>query len=71
MKQTFKIGFNKLKTIATTNVLLITFIITTVINSIIVRGMTIGNFYYIKPIIADLTIAIFIRIIFLSHLFLF
>ncbi len=60
MKQTFKIGFNKLKTIATTNVLLITFIITTVINSIIVRGMTIGNFYYIKPIIADLTIAIFV-----------
>lgn len=60
MKDTLKVGFNRFKTIATTNVLMITFVLTTVINSIIVRGMTIGNVFYIKPIIADLTIAIFV-----------
>ncbi len=58
--QTFKSGFKKVKTIVTTNVLLFTFIITTVINSIILRGMTVENIFYIKPVIADLTIAIFV-----------
>lgn len=60
IKETFKTVIKKLKTIITTNVLLFTFVITTVINSIIVRGMTIGNVAYIKPVIADLTIAIFV-----------
>lgn len=60
IKETLKTGFLKFKTIATTNVLLFTFVITTVINSIILRAMTVHNVFYIKPIIADLTIAIFI-----------
>lgn len=60
IKETLKTGFLKFKTIATTNVLLFTFVITTVINSIILRGMTVNNVFYIKPVIADLTIAIFI-----------
>ncbi len=60
IKETLKTGFLKFKTIATTNVLLFTFVITTVINSIILRGMTVNNVFYIKPVIADLTIAIFV-----------
>ncbi len=62
MKDTLKVGLAKLKTIVSTNILMITFIISTVINSVIVRAMTIGieNAYYIKPVIADLTIAIFV-----------
>lgn len=60
IKETLKTGFLKFKTIATTNVLLFTFVITTVINSIILRGMTVHNVFYIKPVIADLTIAIFV-----------
>ena len=60
VSETFKSGLKRVKTIVTTNVLLFTFIITTVINSIILRGMTVENVFYIKPVIADLTIAIFV-----------
>lgn len=60
MKETIKQGLSKFRTIATTNVLFFTFIITTVLNSILVRGMTIGNIFYIKPVLADLFIAILV-----------
>ena len=52
--------FSKIKTIITTNVLLFTFVVSTVINSIIVRTITINNPLYIKPVIADLSITLFI-----------
>ena len=51
---------SKIKTIITTNILLFTFVISTVINSIIVRTITVNNPLYIKPVIADLTIALFV-----------
>ena len=60
VKEAFKKGFLKIKTIVTTNVLFFTFIVTTVINSIILRSMTVNKIFYIKPVIADLTIAIFV-----------
>ena len=64
IKEACKNGFIKCKEIITTNVLLFTFIISNVINAIILRGMTIGvmvnKVFYIKPIIADLTILILV-----------
>ena len=60
VKETFNNGLKRLKTIVTTNILYFTFIITSVINAIIVRNVTVKNLFYIKPIIADLTIAIFV-----------
>lgn len=60
MKDTVKVIIDKIKTIATTNVLLFTFIIGVVINATIVRNNTVGNFLYIKPMIADLTLALFV-----------
>lgn len=60
IKKSFITVFSKIKTIITTNILLFTFVITTVINSIIVRTITVNNPLYIKPIIADLTITLFV-----------
>lgn len=60
MKESFSSGLAKIKTTATTNILLIVFVVTSVINALIVRCMTIGNGFYIKPLIADLTIVLFI-----------
>ncbi len=60
VKEAFTKGFLKIKTIVTTNVLFFTFIVTTVINSIILRSMTVNKTFYIKPMIADITIAIFV-----------
>ena len=60
VKESLINGLKRFKTIVTTNVLYFTFIITTVINSIIIRGATVKNVLYIKPVIADLTIAIFV-----------
>ena len=59
-KETVLMYLKKIKSIAMTNVLFLTFIITTVINSVIVRAVTVNNVSYFKPILADLTIAIFI-----------
>ena len=55
VKEALSSFLKKFKTIATTNVLFFT-----VINSIIVRGVTVNNVFYIKPVIADLTISIFV-----------
>ena len=60
VKEAFTKGFLKIKTIVTTNVLFFTFIVTTVINSIILRSMTVNKTFYIKPMIADITITIFV-----------
>lgn len=60
MTETLKQTFKKAKITATTNVLLITFVITNAINAIIVRNATIGNLFYIKPLIADITILLLI-----------
>lgn len=63
IKDTLKKCFKKCGEIITTNILLFTFIISNVINAVILRGVTIGvivdKVFYIKPIIADLTITIF------------
>ncbi len=60
MKAAIQTGFRKIKTVATTNILLITFVISTVINGLICRTMTIHNFTYIKPVIADITVALLV-----------
>ena len=60
VKESLKSGLKKFKTIATTNILFFTFVVTNVINSIIIRGYTVKNVLYIKPVIADLTITIFV-----------
>ena len=64
IKEACKNGFNKCKEIITTNVLLFTFIISNVINATVLRGMTIGTIvnkvFYIKPVIADLTIVLLV-----------
>ena len=60
IKETIMSGFKKIKTIATTNVLLFIFVISNVINATIVRSVTIKNPLYIKPIIADLAITLFV-----------
>ncbi len=42
------------------NVIVIVFIITNLINSILLRAFTVGNFLTIKPVLADLAVLIFI-----------
>ena len=43
-----------------TNVIVTVFIITSLINAIILRGLTVGNIFAIKPVIADLVVLLFI-----------
>lgn len=43
-----------------TNVLLLTFVVTNVINAVILRYMTVQNTFAIKPVIADLVVVLFI-----------
>ncbi len=62
MKDTLKIALSKLKHIITTNILMITFVITTIINGMIARGMTLGNAFDIKPMLADMTAALLVSI---------
>ncbi len=58
MKETVKHAFHRGKVYAATNILFITFIITSVINGMLVRQFTIGNGWYIKPAIADLVVVL-------------
>ena len=60
MTDTFGKIIKKGKKYFTTNILFITFIITSVINEIIVRGITVNNAFYIKPLVADLVVVILI-----------
>ena len=48
--------FGKARKYISTNILFITFIITSVINGILVRGATVGTPLDIKPLLADLVL---------------
>ena len=56
MKEQVKLGFNKFRDVCMTNILMITFVISNVVNGLIARGVTIGNYMYIKPVVADICI---------------
>jgi len=43
-----------------TNIIVTVFIITSLINAIMLRGLTVGNIFAIKPVIADLVVLLFI-----------
>ena len=43
-----------------TNVMVMVFIITNLINTIIIRGLTVGNYLSLKPVLADLSILLLI-----------
>jgi len=58
MKDSIKIAIHKGKEYAVTNILFVTFIITTVINAMLVRQITVGNFWAVKPMVADLVVAL-------------
>lgn len=60
MKDTFEKMFIKAKRYAATNILFITFTITSVINGAIVRGVTVNTPFDIKPMIADIVIVMLI-----------
>lgn len=56
MKESIKIAVHKTKEYLATNILFVTFIITSLINAMLIRQITIGNFWAIKPMIADLVV---------------
>lgn len=55
-----KSSFNSIKTYIKSNVLLLTFLLTTVINAVILRSITVGNTFSIKPLVADITLVLFV-----------
>ena len=55
MRRDLTKGFKKVKNYFATNILMLTFIITSVVNGIMVRAFTVGNVFSIKPVFADLT----------------
>ena len=52
--------FTKIGSYIESNVLLLTFVLTTVINSVILRSVTVHNTFSIKPLTADLAVVLFI-----------
>ena len=50
----------KLKNYLKTNILMCSFIITSIINEVLVRYYTVQNTFSIKPILADLALLLFI-----------
>lgn len=60
MIKKLKIALNKIKNYLKTNILMCTFIITSIINECILRSFTVQNLYNIKPIIADITVFLII-----------
>ena len=52
--------FTKIGAYIESNVLLLTFVLTSVINAVILRSITVHNTFYIKPLIADLAVVLFI-----------
>lgn len=54
MVEFFKNCFKKIVKYFKTNILMTTFIITSLINGYIVRAFTVNNFFHLKPILADL-----------------
>ena len=59
-RQVIKNIFTKIGSYIENNVLLLTFVLTTVINSVILRSVTVHNTFYIKPLIADLAVVLFV-----------
>lgn len=53
-KNTVRTVFCKVKNYAATNILFITFVVSSLINAMIIRHFTVENFWAIKPLIADL-----------------
>lgn len=64
MKDNIKKNLNEIKTKIVlyfkTNVLVTVFIITSLINAVILRSMTVKNGLYIKPMLADLVVLLFV-----------
>ena len=60
MKDIVKKALKEIKKYIKTNILMTTFILTSLINGILVRYFTVGNFLDIKPFLADLTFLLFI-----------
>ena len=60
MIKSFKKGFKKLKNYLKTNILMVTFILTSLINGFLVRFFTVQNYFALKPILADLTVLLVI-----------
>lgn len=60
MIKTLKKGLKKLKKYLKTNILMCTFIITSLINGCIVRFLTVENYFAIKPILADLVVLLIV-----------
>ncbi len=56
MKQSLKVAIHQGKEYVATNILFITFIVTSLINAMLVRQVTIGNFFAVKPMLADLVV---------------
>lgn len=56
MKDSIKLAIHKGKDYAATNILFITFIITSLINAILIRHFTVNNMFAIKPFLADLVV---------------
>ena len=52
--------FTKIGAYIESNVLLLTFVLTSVVNAVILRSITVHNTFYIKPLIADLAVVLFI-----------
>ena len=60
MRKNIKKGFSRVKGYFATNILMLTFIITSLINGILVRVFTVNNGFAIKPVFADLTFILII-----------
>lgn len=60
MIKSLKKFFKKLKNYLKTNLLMCTFIISTIINGCLIRFFTVENYFAIKPILADLTVLLII-----------
>ena len=59
-KRYLKIIMKRVKHYVQTNIMVLVFIFTNLINTIIIRGLTVGNFLSIKPVLADLSVLLFI-----------
>lgn len=60
MIETLKKGLKKFKNYLKTNILMSTFIITSLINGCLVRFFTVENYFAIKPILADLVVLLIV-----------
>lgn len=60
MKETLNKFLQKGREYAATNILFFTFIITSIINGMLIRNFTVNNMFSVKPLIADLVIVLLI-----------